>query len=120
MNNTIMPDIFARYTQAKYNKFQKWLNTKHGQNIYSMFRQFSNAYKDAGHDHCGANLIGNRVRWEVSVGEYTGYKVSNDFLPMMARQLVLDDASFDGFFNFHDHRADDIEHDPIADLDDPA
>jgi hypothetical protein len=43
-------------------------------------------YRDAGHDRCGANLNGNRIRWEMSVGEYVGYKVSNDFLPMLARQ----------------------------------
>jgi hypothetical protein len=96
------PDIFARYTEAKYIKFKKWLNTPHGRNVYGMFKKFSEVYRSAGHDHCGANLVGNRVRWETDVGDYTGFKINNDFLPMLARQLVVDDPTFDGFFNFHD------------------
>jgi hypothetical protein len=102
MNTTTMPDIFSRYTQEKYDCFQKWLTTKHGQTVYALFRKFSEMYKDAGHDRCGANLIGNRIRWEMSVGEYVGYKVSNDFLPMLARQMVIEQPAYATFFTFHD------------------
>ena len=102
MNTTSIPEIFARYTEAKYNRFQKWLATSHGQTVYNLFRQFSETYRKAGHDRCGANLIGNRIRWEMSVGEYVGYKVSNDFLPMMARQMVIDQPEYADFFTFHD------------------
>ncbi len=100
-----MPGIFSRYTNEKYDRFQKWINTKHGQTVYALFRQFSEMYRKAGHDRCGANLIGNRIRWEMSVGEYVGYKVSNDFLPMMARQMVIDYPEYANFFNFHDEAA---------------
>jgi hypothetical protein len=102
MNTTSIPDIFARYTQAKYDRFIKWLNTKHGQTVYALFRQFSEMYRNAGHARCGANLVGNRIRWEMSVGEYVGYKVSNDFLPMLARQMVIDQPDYADFFTFHD------------------
>jgi hypothetical protein len=89
MNTITMPGIFSRYTQEKYDRFQKWLNTKHGQTVCALFRQFSEIYRNAGHDRCGANLVGNRIQWEMSIGEYVGYKVSNDFLPMLARQMVI-------------------------------
>jgi hypothetical protein len=102
MNTTTTPGIFSRYTQEKYNRFQKWLTTKHGQTIYALFQKFSQMYRNAGHDRCGANLIGNRIRWEMSVGEYVGYKVSNDFLPMLARQMVIDLPDYATFFTFHD------------------
>ncbi len=102
MNTTTMPDIFSRYTKEKYDRFQKWLTTKHGQTVYTLFRKFSEMYRDAGHDRCGANLIGNRIRWEMSVGEYVGYKVSNDFLPMLARQMVIEQPAYATFFTFHD------------------
>ena len=106
------PASFGRYTQAKYVKFRKWLATTHGQAIYGMFEKFSTDYRTAGHYKTGANLIGNRVRWETAtITNFIGYKVSNDWLPMMARQLVEDDASFDGFFNFHDDPGTDPEHD---------
>lgn len=107
MNNTI-PQIFARYTEAKYTRFQKWLSTQHGQTVYALFRQYAEMYKNAGHDRCGANLIGNRIRWEMSVGDYTGYKVSNDHLPMLARQMILDRPEYADFFTLHD-RASQIE-----------
>jgi hypothetical protein len=83
MNNTSMPGIFSRYTQEKYNRFQTWLSTKHGTTVYALFRQFSEMSRNAGHARCGANLVGNRIRWEMSVGKCIGYKVSNDFLPML-------------------------------------
>jgi hypothetical protein len=65
MNTTIIPEIFARYKQAKYDRFIKWLGTKHGQTVYTLFKRFSQMYRNAGHDRCGANLIGNRIRWEM-------------------------------------------------------
>lgn len=102
MNTTSIPGIFSRYTQEKYNRFQTWLNTRHGQTVYVLFRKFSEMYRDAGHDRCGANLIGNRIRWEMSVEEYVGYKVSNDFLPMLARQMVIEQPTYATFFTFHD------------------
>lgn len=102
MNTTSIPGIFSRYTNEKYNRFQTWLNTRHGQTVYALFRKFSETYRNAGHDRCGANLIGNRIRWEMSVGEYVGYKVSNDFLPMLARQMVIDQPDYAAFFTFHD------------------
>ena len=102
MNTTSIPEIFARYTQAKYDRFKKWLASKHGQTVYTLFCQFSETYRNAGHARCGANLIGNRIRWEMSVGEYVGYKVSNDFLPMLARQMVIDQPDYGDFFTFHD------------------
>jgi hypothetical protein len=101
MSNTI-PPIFSRYTPEKYSRFQKWLNTKHGQTVYTLFRKFAEMYRNAGHARCGANLIGNRVRWETSVGEFVGYKVSNDHLPLMARQMIVDQPEYDGFFTLHD------------------
>jgi hypothetical protein len=41
----------------------------------------------------------------MSVREYLGYKVSNDFLPMMARQMVMDHPEYANFFTFHDGAA---------------
>ena len=102
MNTTTIPGIFSRYTNEKYTRFQTWLNTRHGQTVYALFRKFSERYRKAGHARCGANLIGNRIRWEMSVGEYVGFKVSNDFLPMLARQMVIDQPDYGEFFTFHD------------------
>jgi len=38
----------------------------------------------------------------MSVEEYVGYKVSNDFWPMRARQMVIEQPAYATFFTFHD------------------
>jgi hypothetical protein len=102
MSTTSKPDSFNRYTEEKYLRFKKWLDTSHGQTIYRMFCNFAESYRSSGHERCGANLIGNRIRWEMGVGDYTGFKICNDFLPMLARQLVSEQPAFRDFFNFHE------------------
>lgn len=83
-------------------KFQQWLGTPHGKQVYNLFRKFALTWKKAGHDKCAGSLIVNRIRWEMAVtANWQGFKVTNNFAPMMARQLVLDDPAYDGFFNFH-------------------
>jgi hypothetical protein len=103
LNNSNKPDLFSRYTPQKRQKFQRWLLTPHGREVYGLFRTFAQKWRAAGHDRCGSDLIINRLRWEVGLkAKYQGYKISNDYSPMLARQLVHDDPSFDGFFVFHD------------------
>ncbi|MBX9677414.1 MAG: hypothetical protein K2X38_01535 [Gemmataceae bacterium] len=120
MEDINKPAGFGRYSEAKYKRFKAWLDTPHGQNVYRMFKQFSQVYKDAGHEKCGANCVGNRVRWEVSVGPYSGFKISNDWLPMLARQLAHDDTGFKDFFRFHADPEPVEGIDPEHDYDDPA
>jgi hypothetical protein len=82
-------------------KFKKWLRTPHGAKVYQLFSGFARQWYEAGHSKCGASLIGNRLRWEMHIGEFNGYKIPNDYLPMLARQLVVDAPEFDGMFSFH-------------------
>ena len=93
--------LFNRYPKEKMDRFQDWLQTRHGVRVYYLFTGFACQWRDNGQSKCGANLIGNRIRWEMQVDGGREYKVPNDYLPMMARQLVVDDATFTGFFNFH-------------------
>jgi len=108
-------NLFHRYSKVKMQKFQSWLQTPHGRQVYKLFRQFAGAWRDAGHDKCGASLIVNRLRWETGIdGRYQGFKISNDHGPMLARQLATDDPSYAPFFTFHrdkeDHAATDGLH----------
>jgi hypothetical protein len=95
-------NLFSRYKQEKVNMFMNWLNTTHGQHVYALFKRFAQTWKDAGNDKCSATLIINRLRWEcATIGKYQGYKIRNEFAPMMARQLVTDCPEFASFFAFH-------------------
>jgi hypothetical protein len=96
-------NLFSRYTGEKMERFNKWLNTNHGQQVYRLFRQFAHKWREAGNSKCSASLIVHRLRWEAGIqGRYMGYKISNDHAPMLARQLVQDDASYADFFSFHE------------------
>lgn len=100
-------NLFARYTEAKMQRFRQWLQTSHGKQVYSLFRKFAERWRDAGHDRCSACLIVQRLRWECGiVGKYNGYKISNDHAPMLARQLVQDHPEYAGFFAFHEDNTD--------------
>jgi hypothetical protein len=105
MHHTTKPVSFNRYSEAKYSKFQQWLGTHSGGEIYRLFRQYASMYLKAGRSdtQIGAALVANRVRWETAtVIDYANHKVPNDFIPMMARQLELDEpATFGGFFTSH-------------------
>jgi hypothetical protein len=93
--------LFSRYSTVKIDRFKKWLGTPHGAKVYELFTGFARQWSEAGHSKCGSALIGNRIRWEMNIGEFNGYKIPNDFLPMLARQLVVDDPAFHGMFSFH-------------------
>lgn len=83
-------------------EFTRWLNTEHGKKVYRMFCRLARERRDAGKLRCGAAAIVNRLRWDLEVdSKWCGFKVDNNYAPMMARQLVIDDPSFAGFFTFH-------------------
>ena len=89
--------LFARYTVQKLNKFDRWISKN--PLIYRLFVRFAEQYRSTGSDRCSAALIGNRIRWEVAVktsGE-DGFKISNDYFPLLARKLAVDDPSFINF-----------------------
>lgn len=94
--------LFARYSGGKMDRFTKWLNSPHGNEVYELFAKFAREWLKGGHEKCGASLLGNRIRWEMAIdADFAGRKVPNDYLPMLARQLVVDDSAFTDFFNFH-------------------
>jgi hypothetical protein len=99
-NQTITDILWARYSMKKIDKFNLWVQRNPA--VYPLFRKFAEQYRAAGYDKCSASLIGNRIRWETAIAITAGeYKLSNDYLPMLARKLATDDASFLSFFSFH-------------------
>jgi hypothetical protein len=93
--------LFSRYSSMKVDQFRAWLAKPPGQRVYQLFSGFARQWWEAGHTKCGASLIGNRIRWEMQVEGFDGYKVPNNYLPMLARQLTVDQPELDGLFNFH-------------------
>ena len=98
--NTSTDRMFAQYSPEKMTRFQQWLSRNSA--IYEMFKRFALEYRGKGYTRCSAALLAQRVRWECQI-EYVGtggYKIMNDYIPMMARQLAVDDPSYAEFFSY--------------------
>jgi hypothetical protein len=93
--------LFDRYDGKKIAKYSHFRETN--SHVYEAFVSLAKRYRDAGRTLCSAVLLGNVLRWHSDIGELEGnYKIQNDWLPMMARELVVTDPSFTGFFAFRD------------------
>jgi len=62
--------------------------------------RFAREYRDSGWSRCGTNMIVNRIRWETAVNPHYagGFKINDHFAPHLARKLMDEDPTFEGFF----------------------
>ena len=94
-------ELFARYSPLKIAKYQRF--RQDNPHVYDAFVCLARRYREAGRTACSAVLLGNVIRWHTDIAELEGdFKLCNDWLPMMARELVVADSSFKDFFAFRD------------------
>ena len=82
--------------QATFDKF----HADHP-DIYEMFKRFARQLRGAGRERYGAKSIMERIRWELatsSSGVDDGFKINNNFTSRYARKLIVDDPTFESFF----------------------
>jgi len=98
-NSEKTKQLWRRYSMQKIQKFDTWI--QRNKLVYTLFVKYAKEYRNAGYNQCSAALIGNRIRWETAIKTVGNpYKISNDYLPMLARKLVCEDESFLSFFQF--------------------
>lgn len=89
-------------------RFGAW-QTFHAANpqVWKMFRQFA-VYVLLSGKKVGARLIGERIRWELSLAtdSVDGFKINDHHWPYYARLLVGTDDRFADFFVLKDERFD--------------
>ena len=66
---------------------------------FTLFEKLSNQIRAAGKTKYSAWTIVNIIRWESDLAQSEEYKISNDYIGLLARDLIKKDPSFDGFFN---------------------
>ena len=100
MENSKFVVLFGAYSKQKLSKF--WKYHEDNPHVFKHFKRLAWEYKNAGNNKCSAALIGNVIRWQVSIETQSedGFKISNDWLPLYARLLVYTNPSFDEFFEF--------------------
>lgn len=67
--------------------------------IFKLFEKFAVEAKQSGRERFSHWMIINRIRWYTSI-ETTGkdFKISNDFIALYARALILKRPEFKNFF----------------------
>lgn len=71
--------------------------------VYGQFKAFAYQLKNTGHKRASAALIFERMRWESLVRGSSEQglpelKINNSYRSIMARKLVHEDPSMEGFF----------------------
>ncbi|MND52515.1 hypothetical protein D3C80_435320 [compost metagenome] len=78
-------------------QFNDWLELN--PSFFPIFEQHTFDLINAGVTKSSAWLVANRIRWEVLIKTYGNeYKISNDFIALLARKFMADHPKHQGFF----------------------
>ena len=81
------------YLQSKFEDF----DARHPE-VYEAFKRAAHALRDAGRRRFGTAAIYEHLRWSTSVRDDKGpFKLDNSFRSRLARKLLGEDPSFEGF-----------------------
>lgn len=79
-------------------QFNDWLALN--PHFFPIFEKYTFELINAGAKKSSAWLVANRIRWEVEVRTIGNeYKISNDFIALLARKFMDDHPEHKGFFN---------------------
>jgi len=94
--------LFDQTIEARFERFV----ADHPE-VYTLFVQFAREWRSAGHSRGSASAICERIRWETGVNPEhdEGFKMTDHFTSRLARKLMADDATFEGFFETRRLRA---------------
>jgi len=98
-------ELFKETVTIKGEKFPKDFIEYIGANfhLYELFRDYARQIKAQGFKRYSQRTIIERIRWETDIKTTPAkpFKICNNHVRSMARLLVLEDNSFEGFFKFH-------------------
>jgi hypothetical protein len=97
-------EIFGEYPHDVLNRFRTFLDKN--PEVMAEFKRLATRMRNAGRKKYSADMIKNIIRWERDLKTNGDpFKINNDFGPLMARLLVYQDPSFNGFFEFRQVRS---------------
>lgn len=65
---------------------------------FLMFEKFANEAKAAGFEQYSPRTLAELVRWHGDIEKVEDFKLNNNYIAYMARELIAKDPSFAGFF----------------------
>ena len=77
-------------------RYRNWLsgNTQ----AFPLFEKLANDIRNAGHTRYSAWSIAAVMRWHSDLEQTESFKINNDYIALLVRDLVEIDPSFKGFF----------------------
>ena len=86
---------------VKLSDFNKWAETPNGRQVISACTQIAFELKAQGKKR-GINAIAEDVRYSGVDHDDEGYRVCNNWKPLMARKIMKDNPELDGYFRCND------------------
>lgn len=83
-----------------YRQYRRWLNGN--PQVFILFEKLANQIRDAGHEKYSAWTLVQIMRWHSDLERTDQYKISNNYIACLARDLIDKDASFEGFFTLRE------------------
>ena len=65
---------------------------------FIIFEKLANEIRDAGHTKYSAKTISEVIRWSFDLEKVEEFKLNNNYIALMARELIEKDSSFINFF----------------------
>lgn len=97
----------------KFPKFNAWLDTPNGGEVMNAFIRVSLSLKNHhGFKQSGANFVRERIRWQFAIEskDDRGFKICNDWTPLLARYAEEKVPELIGFFRMKKLKKEKIRH----------
>lgn len=90
-------------TETLKEKADRWMDSN--PEIMHHFRKFSNQLRQTNR-RFGMKLLAERVRWEIAIsGDYSDFKVNNNYVAYIGRRLIKEDPSMGKYINTRSTRS---------------
>lgn len=83
-----------------------WKFHQENPEVFGLFKALCDDVRNAGKTKYGAKAVMEVVRWKVNVYTHGDeFKINNNYTSCYARLLMIEDPSFDGFFQLRSSNA---------------
>lgn len=76
--------------------YENWLQAR--PEVFILFEKLANEARDAGFKKYSAWTLAQVIRWHFDIEQHGDFKLNNNYIALLARDLIEKDPSFVDFF----------------------
>lgn len=84
-------------------QYRNWLQAS--PQAFVMFERMANEIRGSGFNRYSAKTIVEAIRWHSDLERTEAFKINNNYVALLAIDLISKDASFEGFFEMRRTKA---------------